>query len=699
MVRNNNSESGLARVDEELGFTRELKRLAIRLLPSIKYYWPALTLWLGSSVAIMAVLQSLHLKFPLDLYILGGISFFILFILIIYKDDIVRPLSFPSYENFRPLRTDYTSKADFAHRINRDNDESGIYSMINGPTDPRFFFVMGPSGVGKSTIVGWVSAKLANEGWVILKPIRGFSNLVDLSSSLEMRCRNQNISFEHVEGHLPRFKGNFDDKRILVVFDQFEQFLDRTRSRSEDRRKFEDFLSQVQKVSAITLLFVVRDEFFYHLIRLSTSFNIVPHTIQIDPIDPAMTNIDDSSVAKVLLSVAPIAMREELEGALRRESWILPVEFQMMGLMLEDLEYGPSFITKRIRNNLYVPSQVDRRSLVRRYFMRAIYSCGDVDTAKAVLFALASGGGLRKKINLRNTAIITQRSEKTIEVTLKTLLKSGLVIEDKEEGCFFFAHDYLSQEYYALASDIIESAERENIDFFSQNLSTARPKSREQKRGTYFVVNSVFVLLSLSLVARLLVPTIGIDFVGFHWLESFVKAALNSHNAIIELDYLAAFLSSSICLLYVWQLYTNLFSYIHSRSWITNLVIATSIICIFSGEFVPHAWLMLATLAGFAVAAGSLIHVKLSTRKRSPLLRRFYRATGGLMLVGMLFGLAQYRLFYHTDPSTIPGGGLVLSELLFCALFFLFIANCYSHQATSEKAPVFLASWFRLNVK
>jgi len=589
--------------------------------------------------------------------------------------------------------------------------------LCNTIIDPegRPIIVVGSSGVGKSVLLETqVVPKLEENHWIAVScsnydGLRTF--LLDAFAKVYKKISPdrflRNATLDGIDG----------DIKLLLIFDQFEQFLGwkhehklipRVDEEHEKEKEwFRSFLENASRQTNIRNVIVVRKEWYYDLRFLR---EYVPAPIQAfdlgglkmdratDPTDYEMLK------AKIETATQNPEVADIVLGSLTYDNEIRPVEAQMVGLMLENIALTGEIIDEEY----YLRRLGGKDALIDAYLHAYLRSSPDRDVCLKVLFALSAETVFRTRISRPEIADIIHESRGEVGACLDFLVEEGLALKT-ETAKYELAHDYLAERLHRLSGSELDPVERDNITYFWDEMSRGegarhitkreRLKDREKKRSEIaleekhsklqFVFSDIFMgFLSLLLLLRLLGPALGLNWGWFNRLGRFQEA-----QAFIDVYYLPVFASHLGWSLYVTLFYRRFLSYLAGDrlgSMFSKLTVVICTLCVSLAVFFPYYWLISIGIGGVAMGLKS---IQLSrTRGLSQIPIKHFWSMGAKAALNSAFvilfgGIAAY--YVHTSPWTTDAVNTLNNLFLLFAILMVYYVmfvrpNHITKEATSK---------------
>lgn len=282
-------------------------------------------------------------------------------------------------------------------------------------------FLSGVSGAGKSSVLeGYVIPMLGAEG-VRIERIRSFDEpLSQLRAILAHR----------------RPKGS----RLLIVFDQFEEFIVlEDRKSAEERRQFLAQIKELQQAAApgLSLLFSFRRDYMGDVIDMQLA-ELIPGRTFMD-IDAFKHDAARRFFEKALHASNPHLIDRLLAGAEQLDdvpSRFRPVTLNMLGLALQDLDHQLSSPPER---------------LVQRYMEAAIAQPEIREIAPSVVSSMISKANTKTPCDVNQLKAATGLKRQDILACLVLLEQRGLARRlDGTSELWELSHDFVARQFALL---------------------------------------------------------------------------------------------------------------------------------------------------------------------------------------------------------------------------------------------------------
>lgn len=623
---------------------------SLEALVSNKYFYP-LVLTFGYSAAFVSLLDPILNSYRRGDFLVSTV-YTVFFVFVLFLGYILRPKNVriepPTKEVFQGVGR--LSSHDAWPRTETSRLCEAIEESIEKP-----IILVGSSGVGKSVLLETqVVPSLREKGWEIIS----FSTYDSFQAQvLETLSRKfPNLSQEQLLSEDPTVGGIDSNTRLLLIFDQFEQFLSANSRNVGETKKarewFRAFLENSANFSNIRHVIVVRKEWYYDL-RFLKEF--VPSPINSFHLSGLRIDENKSDMLMISRRIQEATKNTEAAKAvlksLMQNHEILPVEVQMVGLMLENKtrEVG------EIDSECYLNDLGGRDGLIQRYFHAYLDSSPDPDISLKVLFALSVKTVLRTQHSASQIADVVHESQADVSECLSFFVKQGLVLTTNA-GRHELAHDYLAEKFHDLSGAELDPVQRDNITFFwdeitksSDPLQITRPKRGTRRKlvfSDYFMI-----FLSVLLLVRLTGPIYGVDWGWFNLLDKYQIQKMN-----IDIHYIPVFVSHLAWSIYVTLFYRRFFSHLNESEFgrlFSKFTVVTCTACVLTATFLPYFWLLSIGVGGVAIG------LKVCQLSRTPGLGKIsvahfksmgIKATINSVIV-ILFGLVLITYVHSTTFS------------------------------------------------
>jgi Leucine-rich repeat (LRR) protein len=314
-----------------------------------------------------------------------------------------------------------------------DNAHQEILRWIRNSCEP-VLYLTGASGTGKSSLLSaWVIPRLQRENHVVLQ-LRGYEDvLVRLKEELlepGAVWAKPPGKIDDLRLLLDRAKDHLAERRLLIVVDQFEEFL--ILSDQERQQAFQKFLSG-SGVEGVTILLVYRPEYEgliqdqpWPKMQLDTNRKVI---------SPFTENVAQEFLRKSGLAVNADLMRAVLREAAEIEQTtglIRPVTINMCGLVLSRFSSG---LPRKFRGGLI------------RGFLKESLSLPEVrDPAEKLIPQLITGNVTKHPRRIDDLVAATGLPLSAVRACLRRLGESDRAVLrplDQPQETWEISHDFL----------------------------------------------------------------------------------------------------------------------------------------------------------------------------------------------------------------------------------------------------------------
>jgi hypothetical protein len=336
----------------------------------------------------------------------------------------------PGYFQLAPREDEETfGRADGKH------DE--ILNWLRRPPS-GLLYLAGSSGTGKSSLLAaWVLPKLKREGTAIIR-LRGYQ---DPARSLEEELKRPGVIWKRTRPEAKDLNELFEEARqrllparLLVVFEQFEEFL--ILQEKQQQARFLHFLTTQasQAYSSATILLVFRTEYDGFIQDLRLPAPIPGRTLQ------KVTAFTETAALRFLLG-SGLGFNEHLQADVLREAaelegtkgLIRPVTLNLCGLVLS------RFATTLPRE--YRPGR-----LIRGFVRESIFQKEISETATILLPKLISPQVTNQPQSIEDMAKGTELSPRQIQGVMFRLGEpERSIVRPLNDECTYWqiSHDFL----------------------------------------------------------------------------------------------------------------------------------------------------------------------------------------------------------------------------------------------------------------
>jgi len=396
-------------------------------------------------------------------------------------------------------------------------------------TDHAVTAIYGYSGVGKSSLIqaGLVPAleEKVHRDRIIPIVLRRYGDWQgQIGEQLERfglglfpstSLREQPFDFAQgtswTEGDLLRVwraaEGGYE--RIVLIFDQFEEFFFEFRTRGERRPLFGLLAEGLERCPGLQVVISIRQDFIHFLFE-ERELPRVGDLLSRENCYPLSYFRPDEAVEIIRRLTEKTSFHPEeallerlVEDLAGEGEEVIPIELQIVGSQLED-----SYITRleeyeRLHEGVLEP----KTELVRRYIETVVKDCGTEHERSAywVLFLLTDED-LRRPVKREEELkreVREKIEEADLSLVLKILVGSGLVlsIEERGEQCYQLVHDYLVRYVREQAPELRqlqEKLEREQGKREAAERSLAEIEKKVQRSSWLLGLTSVASVLIIA---------------------------------------------------------------------------------------------------------------------------------------------------------------------------------------------------------
>jgi Leucine-rich repeat (LRR) protein len=335
--------------------------------------------------------------------------------------------------------TPYDQGSDFRRA---DKVHEAVYDWLVGNPAP-LLYLSGASGSGKSSIIcGWVLPKIVREGVLIhVVNARVVGNPIAVLTQALLR---PGAIWERppVDGKLAlrdlleRAVKKVAPRKLLLVLDQFEEFL--ILADGEQRDTFTAVLRALaaSPVSNLQLLMILRSDYrplldTLGLPEFEKDRKEVPPFFERDAM--AFLRASELQISDTLES----EIREEARDVEQTPGLIRPITVNLFGLVLRRFESLP----KNYRKGTLLRSYL--RELIQRKEIR--------EFAPPILRSMMTGNGTKQPVTCAEVARTVGLDPDQVRGCLVQLANEGVVRElDRAHGKWEIAHDFIAGLYYQI---------------------------------------------------------------------------------------------------------------------------------------------------------------------------------------------------------------------------------------------------------
>lgn len=346
--------------------------------------------------------------------------------------------------------------------------QKDIRNLLERLKNPRYQMIVvhGSSGVGKSSLLQSALAPTLQETSVEtddLVPIvlQSYNNwLADIGQQLQKALdgkRRIYISADMDVAELQKQLAKNRDRhlRVVLIFDQFEEFF-LVCTQSQPRREFFEFVAScLQMGSEVKVILSLREDFLHHLLRYNRlpGMEAIENDILSKKVRYPIGNFSQSDAYWFIQNLTqranfflePALVKQLVEDLADEEGEVRPIELQVVGAQLQ---------TEQITTLEAYQQAGTKEELVERYLQDVVQDCGEENqrTAKLLLYWLTEASDIRpQKTRLeleqdfRNLGEEFVPTQEQLNLVLDILVASGLVsvIPEIPRDRYQLIHDYL----------------------------------------------------------------------------------------------------------------------------------------------------------------------------------------------------------------------------------------------------------------
>ncbi len=385
-------------------------------------------------------------------------------------------------------------QANIAKEITTSGREKDVEQLLERITrlDYKLIVIHGYSGVGKTSLVqaGLVPALKQNQKnnyEIIPVLINFYPNWVGeleqkIAVALNENKNQQAIDKELASNHLFDYnyvhslenilqklqKYHQNNLRIVLIFDQFEEFIFIHNTRSL-RQQFFDFLGKCLNILNVKVILSLRQEYLHYLLECNhiPSMNIINHDILCKNILYEIGNFTPEgakSLIKRLITHSNYPLETNLidklvEDLSAKFGEVRPIELQIVGAQLQ---------TENITTLAEYQQYGNHKQLVNLYLQEVVKDCGQENQqiAEIILDLLADEKGIRlikkssqlihelklivSQNNQRKENLKINIEDAKIDIIFQIFVASGIVVsisknlDNSTDDQYQLVHDYLA---------------------------------------------------------------------------------------------------------------------------------------------------------------------------------------------------------------------------------------------------------------
>lgn len=490
-------------------------------------------------------------------------------------------------------------------KLNRENawprisEEKELIETIYGAENKPVILV-GESGVGKSVIISsHIIPTLEDEDWVTIT----FSNYADIETQIlnKLRIYINNIELDN-NGKVSGV--NDKNKKVLLVYDQFEQFISQhsknTTIHEKSRSWFFEFVSSALGIKDLRILIVVRKEWYYDLRFLKI---FVPSPNECVHLSGLKMDRSKSSIDTLRMNLTKVTKNENISNYyiknLTNNGEISPIEAQIIGCMLENKSEAMEDINgeEDFRKKL-----ISKDNLIDDFFNYSLKSSPNKSITLSVLFALSIEVKYRNQLTFLNLVNVIHKPQSEVKNSLKFLMEQNLINMGDNQH-YQLAHDYLAEKFHDISGSELHPRERDNILFFSDELrkNTERKsmiKKIDSNRKWFTLLSDyAFAFLIFIITFRVFTQLTGFKMDWFNPIKNF-----DPDSPFFDIYYFPVFITHFAWSYYVTIFYRRFFSFLKEGRIGRFLSILSVFTCVFSvvlAVFIPNYWIFSIGFGGF----------------------------------------------------------------------------------------------------
>jgi tetratricopeptide (TPR) repeat protein len=364
--------------------------------------------------------------------------------------------------------TQVESQENIAQEITASDRFKDVERLVEriGRNDYKLIVIHGQSGVGKSSLLNGgllpaLKQKSIGTQDILAVSMRVYTSWVaELGRLLAEALKKNEIELtdplDSTAAILAQIKQSESrNLRIVLVFDQFEEFFFVYPAHTE-RRRFFDFLGDCLNILPIKIILSLREDYLHHLLecdRLS-SMEIISNDILSKNIRYALGNFSPVEAKRMIQQLTensnfhlePDLVEELVQDLAGELGEVRPIELQIVGVQLQ---------TENMTTVAEYRQRGQKEELVKRYLAEVVKDCGveNQQAAELILYLLTDEKGTRplktddeleRDFNTLDVNFNAENSK--LNLILKIFVDSGLVLRLKGSPNDYYqlVHDYLA---------------------------------------------------------------------------------------------------------------------------------------------------------------------------------------------------------------------------------------------------------------
>lgn len=481
-----------------------------------------------------------------------------------------------------------------------DEEKELLETIYEAESKP--VILVGESGVGKSVIISsHIIPTLKDSDWVTLT----FINYTDIETQLvnKLRIYLNNMTLDD-DGKISGV--NDKAKKILLVFDQFEQFISQhsknTKDHEKSRKWFLKFVASTLCIKELRILIVVRKEWYYDLKFLE---KFVPSPNECVHLSGLKMERAKSCIDTLKMNLTKVTKDENISNYyiehLTNNGEISPIEAQIIGCILEN----KSELSEEIaQDEEFEKTLISKDNLIDEFFNHSLKSSPNKSITLSILFALSIEVKYRNQLTFSNLVHVIHKPQSEVKLSLDFLMDQKLINQGDNQH-YQLAHDYLAEKFHDISGSELHPRERDNILFFSDELrKNTERKSMVKKVDSHrkwftLLSDYAFAFLIFIITFRLFTQLIGLR---MNWLNPIKN--FDSYTLYFDIYYFPVFITHFAWSYYVTIFYRRFFSLLKESKIGRILSILSVFTCIFSvalAVFIPNFWIFSIGFGGFWV--------------------------------------------------------------------------------------------------